>query len=336
MKITKSQLRQIAKEELNVTLKEFNLKKFIMGLLRKGKEEGKEVIKALPPEKKKEVAAGVMKWGSPEAIAHVKAMATGAGEEEYRGMFASQEEEDEVYAHDEAENEGPPDDWVSESKQKRNTMTKKYSISKTHLKQIIAEEHSVVLMEQQLALIDSEFADSEFLRLMTEQFNLSKKEARLLKESFMSKTKEILAAAKEGVKTFIEYIVGWATDFFSSYGSAQTAKGAVGLILTQTSFGQEFLQSILDATANSNVLVGALPKFQGVVDWLLAIPPENFAAAVIIGLAYKLITWVVKGGFKKLGFELKSNDMMSFGGAATGLGVGPTVVGRAALGALGV
>jgi hypothetical protein len=205
-------------------------------------------------------------------------------------------------------------------------------ISKTYLERIILEETNAVLMEQRLALIESEFADSEFLRLMTEQFNLSKKEARLLKESFMSKTKEILAAAKGGIKTFIEYIVGWTTDFFSSYGSAQTAKGAVGLILTQTSFGQSFLQSILDATANSDVLVGALPKFQGVVDWLLAIPPENFAAAVIIGLAYKLVTWVVKGGFKKLGFELKSSDLMRVGGAATGLGVGPMAVG-AALGA---
>ena len=121
-----------------------------------------------------------------------------------------------------------------------------------------------------------------------------------------------------------------------SYGIANTAKGAVGLILTQTEAGQGWMQKVVDSAAQSEIFQGAVPKFQGLVDWLMQPEMAEFLTiALAVGLASLLAKFVWKKGWKKLGFEVKADSTVGHAGGLVAGGVG-TAVKAAVRGGMGV
>lgn len=204
-------------------------------------------------------------------------------------------------------------------------------VTKKQLSSIIQEELQIVLIERDLKRIYESAELPEAIKVLQEAYGLTNKQAQLLKEGLWKKIKEWASAAKRGIKFLMEKVINFFDSFFLSYGIANTAKGAIGLILTQTEGGQAWMQKVIDSAAGSEIFQGAVPKFQGLVDWL--IQPEMaefFGVALVVGLASLLIKFVWKKGWKALGFEVKADSTVGHAGGLAAGGAGTVI--RGALG----
>ncbi len=184
-------------------------------------------------------------------------------------------------------------------------------ISESYLRGIITEEVAYVILENKKAALNDQFANSYFINSLIKELKLSKRQARLLREGIMSKMKDLYNSAKKGVKFLLQKLVNIFEGFFLSYGIAETAKGAIGLVLTQTDEGKAWMQEAASAVG------GVIPQFQDAVDWLMSIPVEQMGTTLLIGLASLFVKFIASKGFRKLGFE-KQKDMATLGGAAAG------------------